>query len=101
MIFAWNGKDRHVVKQFSQVPYLELKLPPPLCCACSEITVRAQTSQVLAISPRDIGCDRLRKDMLNLDFAFTERSSFSLLKGIFKIILLNARTLGTFNINYS
>jgi len=85
-MFARNGKDHHVVKQFSQVPYLELKLPPPLCCACSEITVRAQTSQVLAISPRDIGCDRLRKDMLNLDFAFTERSSFSLLKEILKTI---------------
>lgn len=78
---AWNNKEHYlVVRQFSQVPYLELKLPPPLCCACSEITLRAQTSQVLAISPRDIGCDKLRKDMLNFDFAFTERSSFSLLE---------------------
>jgi hypothetical protein len=81
LTFAWVGKrDGHAaLKQFSQVPYFELKLPPPLCCACSEITARAQTSQVLAIWPSDIGCERLRRDMLNLDFAFTERSSYSLL----------------------
>lgn len=67
------------LRQFSHAPYLELKLPPPLSWAYSDITARAQTSQVLAISPSDMGCDRLRSDMLNLDLAFTERSSYSLL----------------------
>lgn len=65
--------------QSSQVPYLELKVPPPLCCAYSETTPRAQRSQAFAISRIDIGCDKLRKDMLNLDFAFSARSSFPLL----------------------
>lgn len=71
--------NQAALRQFSHVPYFELKLPPPLRCACSEITARAQISQVLAISPRDMGCEMLRKQMLNLDFAFTERSSYSLL----------------------
>nr|CAN82935.1 hypothetical protein VITISV_039412 [Vitis vinifera] len=76
----WLCRDgQAALKQFSHAPYLELKLPPPLCCAYSEITARAQTSQVLAISPSDMGCDRLRSEMLNLDLAFTERSSYSLL----------------------
>lgn len=74
-----NMNDHAALKQFSQVPYFELKVPPPLCCACSEITARAQTSHVLAIWPSDMGCERLRRDMLNFDFAFTERSSYSLL----------------------
>ena len=73
-----NKKNQAVLKQFSHVPYLELKLPPPLCCAYSEITARAQMSQVRAISPSDIGCESPLKLMLNLDFAFTERSSCSL-----------------------
>ena len=76
--FGWVSKDGYAaLKQLSQVPYFELKLPPPLCCACSAITARAQTSQVLAISPSDIGCERVRSDILNFDFAFTERSSYS------------------------
>lgn len=76
-----GGKKNHAaLKQFSQDPYFELKLPPPLCWAYSKITARAQSSQVLAISLSDIGCERLRRDMLNLDFAFAERSSYSLLK---------------------
>ncbi|CAK7356972.1 unnamed protein product [Dovyalis caffra] len=69
-------KDDHAaLRQFSQKPYFELKVPPPLCCACSEITARAQISQVLAMSPSDMGCERLRREMLNLDLAFIDRSS--------------------------
>jgi hypothetical protein len=71
--------DQAALRQFSQEPYFELKVPPPLCWACSEITTRAQTSQVLAISPSDMGCERLRREMLNLDLAFIDRSSYSLL----------------------
>ncbi|CAI0459427.1 unnamed protein product [Linum tenue] len=74
-----SPKNHAALKQFSQVPYLELKLPPPLCWACSDITALVHTSQVLAISPRDMGCERPRRDMLNLDLAFADRSSYSLL----------------------
>lgn len=73
------ARNGYHVEQSSQEPYLELKVPPPLCCAYSEITVRAHTSQVFAISLRDIGCEKPRNDMLNLDFALAERSSFSIL----------------------
>jgi hypothetical protein len=71
--------DHAALTQFSQEPYFELKVPPPLCCACSEITAWAQTSQVLAMSPSDMGCERLRREMLNLNLAFIDKSSYSLL----------------------
>lgn len=32
------------------------------------------------MSPSDIGCERFLKDMLNLDLAFIERSSYSFLQ---------------------
>ena len=64
---------------FSQVPYFELKVPPPNCCAYSHITVRAQASHVLAMSLSDIGCDKLLSNLLNLAIALDERSPFSLL----------------------
>jgi len=62
-------------------PYLELNVPPPNCCngAYSEITPRAEASEVFAISLRDIGCEKLHKDMLSFTSAFSERSSFPLL----------------------
>lgn len=63
--------------QLSQVPYLERKLPPPVFSAHSKIAARQQSSHVLAMSWRDIGCEMLLKHMLNIVFAFTERSSES------------------------
>lgn len=65
--------------QSSQAPYLVLKLPPPVSSEYSKITPRAHTSHVLAISSSDKGCERHRNNNMNLDFAFTERSSHSLL----------------------
>lgn len=67
------------LRQSSHIPHLELKLPPPNCCAYSEIAARAQTSHVLAISPRDKGSVKLRREILSFDFTFAERSSSSLL----------------------
>lgn len=66
--------------QLSHVPYLELKLPPPFFSAHSKIAARQQSSHVLAMSFTDMGCDMLRKHILNLVFAFAERSSESLLQ---------------------
>ena len=79
---ATGNSKRHqvAVKSFSQVPYFELKVPPPLCWAYSVITERAQLSHVVAIFSRDMGCERTLREMLNLDFTFTERSSYSLLQ---------------------
>jgi len=65
------------LRQFSQVPYLELKFPPPFCCAYSQRIARAQKSLILAIFPRDKGFCRLRSDKLSFDFTFTERSWWS------------------------
>ena len=66
--------------QLSQQPYLELKLPPPVCSAYSEITLRAQASHVLAISRSDMGSARPRSNMPNFDLAFVDRSSEFLLQ---------------------
>ena len=80
---AYDERDPSEIQEaatyFSQVPYFELKVPPPNCCAYSQITVRAQASHVLAMSLSDIGCDRLLSNMLNLAIALDERSSLSLL----------------------
>lgn len=80
ILFLKLSYTQAALRQFSHVPYFELNVPPPLCWAYSEITARAQLSQVLAISSSDIGCARLRREMLNLDLAFIERSSYSLLQ---------------------
>lgn len=87
--YFWDDKatpliDRHLsfsvqaaVRQFSQGPYFELKLPPPCCSAYSQITVRAHLPQVLAISKSDMGCGNLRRDLLSFDCTLTERSPSS------------------------
>lgn len=64
---------------FFQVPYFELKVPPPLNWANSDTTVLTQTSHDLAISLRHIGDESPRRELLNSDFTLTERSSDSLL----------------------
>ena len=75
--FEWRWTPHAAQKQFSQVPYFEKTLPPPFFTAYSEMAVRAQLSQVLAISPIDMGCDRFLRCKSRFTLAFTERSSCS------------------------